>query len=272
MSDDVVQDSTEGATAEVAEPVQAPEEKQAEQTDQPGQSKEETFFDPKQVPEELVPAYKQMQAAFTKKTQEIASSKKEAEELRSQAEAFKKYQQYTPILDEMLAGNQKTSTEPGMMALEKNLRDAGYSDEAIEMMKIGAKVISNQFKEQQFQASLETKMAEAEQVDKRLNDNSLIFKTEDGESMTFGEIVAKFATSSKDWVNDPVGATKKAVKLVDSLISKSKQDGKEELSNSAKSKATKYPSIATSPQSAAKTSRLMTMEEAAEEAKSELKL
>lgn len=35
-------------------------------------SSEESFFDPKAVPDELLPAYKQMQRAFTQKTQEIA--------------------------------------------------------------------------------------------------------------------------------------------------------------------------------------------------------
>jgi hypothetical protein len=38
------------------------------------------FFDPKQVPEELMPAYKNMQAAFTSKTQAIASDKQKIQQ------------------------------------------------------------------------------------------------------------------------------------------------------------------------------------------------
>jgi hypothetical protein len=40
---------------------------------------EATFFDPAELPDELKPAYKQMQKAFTKKTQEIAKHKQKVE-------------------------------------------------------------------------------------------------------------------------------------------------------------------------------------------------
>lgn len=40
---------------------------------------EPTFFDPKALSPELVPAYKQMQAAFTKKTQELAAQRAKVE-------------------------------------------------------------------------------------------------------------------------------------------------------------------------------------------------
>lgn len=43
------------------------------------QPDETTFFDPKEVPEELQPAYKQMQRAFTKKTQDLAKHRKKVE-------------------------------------------------------------------------------------------------------------------------------------------------------------------------------------------------
>ena len=39
---------------------------------------EDSFFDPRTVPQELQPAYKQMQAAFTKKMQAIASVREKA--------------------------------------------------------------------------------------------------------------------------------------------------------------------------------------------------
>ena len=39
----------------------------------PDTTAEDSFFDPKAVPEQLMPAYKQLQAAYTKKTQSIAA-------------------------------------------------------------------------------------------------------------------------------------------------------------------------------------------------------
>ena len=61
-----------GLTGTAAEPQSAP-------APAPGPAEHadtgETFFDPRDVPNELQPAYKQMQAAFTKKTQAIAKDK-----------------------------------------------------------------------------------------------------------------------------------------------------------------------------------------------------
>lgn len=45
----------------------------------PSAPEEETFFDPKTVPPELLPAYKQMQKAFSKKTQTIAQQRQKLE-------------------------------------------------------------------------------------------------------------------------------------------------------------------------------------------------
>ena len=92
--------------------------------------KEENFFDPKSVPQELLPAYKQMQAAFTKKTQEIAAARKEAESIKGK---YSKYDQYIPVLEEMLTPRQTAQVNPEMAALERQLKDAGYSPEAIEI-------------------------------------------------------------------------------------------------------------------------------------------
>lgn len=47
---------------------------------------EDTFFDPREVPDDLQPAYKQMQAAFTKKMQAIAEN-------RQKVEAYDAFQQ-----------------------------------------------------------------------------------------------------------------------------------------------------------------------------------
>jgi len=45
-----------------------------------GEEEDEQFFDPKAVPAELQPAYKQMQRAFVQKTQALASKRKELEQ------------------------------------------------------------------------------------------------------------------------------------------------------------------------------------------------
>jgi len=45
-------------------------------------------FDPKSLPDELVPAYKQMQGAFTKKTQAIAEERRSHEAIRRNADAY----------------------------------------------------------------------------------------------------------------------------------------------------------------------------------------
>ena len=45
----------------------------------PATPDEPTFFDPNSIPEELKPAYKQMQAAFTKKMQGISGDKQKIE-------------------------------------------------------------------------------------------------------------------------------------------------------------------------------------------------
>jgi hypothetical protein len=64
-----------------SQPETTPEvtEGQAEQGTTPTETPPETFFDPQSVPEELQPAYKQMQSAFTKKMQRIADSRKKIE-------------------------------------------------------------------------------------------------------------------------------------------------------------------------------------------------
>jgi len=245
----------------------------AGQTDTTGQS-EDSFFDPSKLPEELVPVYKGMQAAYTKKTQEIAEMRKNAETLKADAEAYTKYKPLIPIVEEMLASKKANEVSPELTALETRLKQEGYSEEAINMMKIGAKVILDQFNQtratDQENIELKSKISEAEQLDPRLNDESLVYKTEDGKSLTFGELVAKLVFSDPEWRKNPVGSTKEAIKTIDALVGKAKNEGKEELSNSAKAKAQKFPGVSSSPQSAAANSQPKTIQEAAQEAKKEL--
>lgn len=232
----------------------------------------ESFFDPNNVPEELKPAYKQMQAAFTKKTQEAAEIRKQAETYREKAEAYGKYEQFIPIVEEMLQGQGKQQTSPEMVQLEAQLRSAGYSDEAIEMMKIGADFTLRQFNQTQAVDRLQSQIAEAGKVDPRLNDPSISYDIGEGQSITFGQMVEEIVMADSKWRQDPVSATKRAIAKVDALIGKAKSEGKQELSANAKAKATMFPKTNTSSQGSAKTGQAMSIQDAFREAKEELGL
>jgi hypothetical protein len=261
----------------------------AQHTEDQGQSNqdattEESFFDPNTVPEELKPAYKQMQAAFTKKTQEIAARNKELAAVKEKADAYAKYERFVPILEEMLGQeNKPQSPQSGveLAALEQDLKTKGYSDDAIEMMKLGAQFIMNQVnqsreqekiqvqREQEFRV-LNQKIEQAELVDPRLKDEALTYQTADGETVKFYELVGRIVQSDRNWTKDPVAATKKAIAYIDALTGKAKTEGKEELTNSAQSKAKKFPSLNTSPQAVSKNRIPKTMDEAFQQAKEEL--
>lgn len=232
------------------------------------------------MPEELKPAYKQMQAAFTKKTQTIAEAKKEAEQYKADAEAYAKHKQYIPIIEEMLQKNQASAPNAELAALEQDLKTRGYSDEAIEMMKVGAGFVLNHFnqtqqlqseqqKQQQEVARISSDLDKAVALDKRLTDQSLTYQMEDGSKATFGEIVEQLVAANPNWKSNPVEATKKAIRTVDALISNAKTMGKEELSNSARTKATKFPSSNSSPQSAVDDTQPLSIAEAFKQAQAE---
>jgi hypothetical protein len=268
--------TTTGSTETSATDIKVDSSVQAEgkQTEDTGEPKEDTFFDPKQVPEELLPAYKGMQAAFTKKTQEIAQARKEAEGFKTKAESYDKVQHLIPIVEEMLASKKQTQDSPEMTELVSKLKEAGYSEEAIEMMKIGAQFTLNQFNqsqgEKEAQTRFESGVAEAEKLDPRLNDESLVYKLEDGKTVTFGQMVGQLTASNPKWTENPVEFTKQAIRMVDALIGSAKKEGKEELSNSATAKAKKFPSVTSSPQSAASDAAPKSIHEAAELAKAEI--
>lgn len=247
---------------------------QAAQTDTGSEQTEETFFDPKKVPEALLPAYKQMQADYTRKTQEVAKRTKEYEELRQKAEAYAKYEKFTPILEEMLGTQASQADSPEMEVLVNQLRQAGYSDDAIELMKMGAKFTLGQFERTQNakveQENFNKGVDAAEKVDPRLTDTNLTYQMEDGSSVTFGQIVAEMVSAMPDWRSDPVKATQLAIKKVDALIGTAKKQGKQELSEAAKGKANRFPQTSSSPAQAVDTNKPMSMREAAEKARESL--
>ena len=231
------------------------------------------------MPEELKPAYKQMQAAFTKKTQEIANERKQAQDFKAKAEGYAKYERYIPLIDEMMAKQQTQGESPEMQALTQRLKGAGYSEEAVEMMKVGAQFTLDQFgkfnqtQEAQKQTEFVTnRIGEAGKLDPRLNDQSLVYQTEDGKKVTYGQVVEELVAADPDWVKDPVIATQKAIKKVDALIGKAKLDGKQELSAKAKGQAARFPQVKSSPQGAAGNNQPKTIQEAYKQAKEELGL
>lgn len=246
-------DSTGTTAPETTIQENAPVTTDNAQPEQSTQQTEDSFFDPNTVPEELKPAYKQMQAAFTKKTQEIALAKKEAEAIRQKADAYEKYQPHIQKIEEMERSRTAKAPSPEMAALEQKYREAGYSDEAIDMMKMGLEYTLNHFNQtlnaKDHQTWVNNQIAEAAKVDPRLTDSSLIYKTDDGETVTYGQMVESIASSDPNLSKDIVGATKRAIKRVDALIGRAKTEGKEELSQAAKAKATKFPSNSSSPQS-----------------------
>lgn len=228
-----------------------------------GQQEGESFFDPNQVPEALKPAYKSMQAAFTKKTQEIAK-------IKADAESYAKYKDMAPILEEMLKGPKDQPTTPELKALEDKMRSEGYSEDAIKLATMTGTVLLNSMNQKQEVSRIQGGIAESAKVDPRLNDPSLVYKTDDGESVTFGQIVENLVLADPKWQADPVIATKRAIARVDALIGKAKTQGKEELSNSAQNKSRRFVSNGSSPQSTVSDEQPKTIKEAAVIAKKQL--
>lgn len=267
-------ESTDTSTVEVDQPVDqadssVPEPVQDTDNSVSESGEEDSFFDPNTVPEELKPAYKQMQSAFTKKTQEIAEARKEAEAIRQKAEAYDRYSQYVPVIDEMLAKKESQTETPQMQALAQRLREAGYDDDTINVMKLGADFVLGQFKQTQESERIGSQIEKASTIDERLNDKTLTYDI-DGETQTFGQIVEDLVVASPNWMEDPVSATQKAIKKVDALIGKAKIDGKQELSAKAKNQAAKFPQVNSSPQGAVDKSAPMTIKDAYAQAKAEI--
>lgn len=213
-----------------------------------------------------------MQAAFTKKTQEVAEARKQAEAIQAKAAELDKYSPYIPVLNEMMASQNKVQDNPEMVQLANKLKEAGYSDEAIDMMKMGAETILNQFKQTQAsekqEAYITSRLQEAAKLDPRLNDKSLTYDI-DGEQHTFGRIVEELVAADPKWTQDPYLATQRAIKKVDALIGKAKTEGKQELSATARAKATKFPSSSSSPQKAVDASTPLSIRDAFKQAAQE---
>lgn len=222
------------------------------------------------MPDELKPAYKQMQSAFTKKTQEIAEKSKLADSYKAEAEAFAKYKPYIPLIEEM-SKNQGQQQSPEMAALEQDLRAQGYNDDAIDLMKRSMGFALGVFNQQRETEKTLSAIEQAAKLDARLQDKSLVYEV-DGEQVTYGNIVEKYVLADSNWKKDPIAATQKAMKLVDALIGHGKVEGKKELSASASAKAQKFPATNSSPASATDGSQPKSIQEAYAQTKAELGL
>lgn len=268
VAEEVKTETTPGEVTPTEEQVTTPSTEVKEET-----STEESFFDPKTVPQELLPAYKQMQAAFTKKTQEIAAVKKEAEEAKAKSDKYSKYESYLPIVEEMLTAPKTPDKSTQEMALEQNLRNQGYSDDAIDMALAVRRSTLGEITEKESSQQTVADIRAAESVDPRLNDASLTYTMPDGSTSTYGDLVGMIVSSNQQWLQgkiSAVDATKKAIGVVDSLISSAKSEGKKELSNSAANKATRFPSTSNSPQGASNADEAVSFADAAKAAREEL--
>jgi len=247
-------ETTEQTTVEVPDQT-------ADQTSEGHQ--EDSFFDPNQVPEELKPAYKQMQADYTRKTQEIAAIRKEHEALKGKQDQYAKFEQFLPILEEMNAQKGAQDKNPEIEFITEELKKQGYDDSSIDAMTVLSKSLLNVLNQREAQKEqskqgewVNSQIQEAGKVDPRLNDAKLVYTTADGEQVTFGSMVEQLVNANPDWRKDPVASTKKAIARIDALIGQAKVEGKEELSQSAQSKAKRFPATHSSSQGATATDRL----------------
>jgi hypothetical protein len=230
-----------------------------------------TNFDPNSLTDpNLQAAYKQMQGDYTRKMQEVSQ---ERSQFQSQQTELQKLQQVQQILQG--EQNPQSQTNPVVEGITRQLMEAGYSQEAIDMGKVVANALleHNQAERQQaeqtqkvqeFQQQVSSNIEKAGQIDPRLNDQSLVYDMGDGEKSTFGQIVEELVASNPKWMEDPIAATQKAIKKVDAMINASKVQGKQELSNKTTQMAQTFAPVNTSPQSAVDQSKPLSVREAVE--------
>ena len=199
------------------EVVETEETGQTETESEEGTS-EESFFDPNSVPEELKPAYKQMQSAFTKKTQGIAEARKSLENFESYRPLIEKLSDpRNAYLRNILEGNQPAQQE----------QSQPYPTDPMEY----AKWVQDQTVERM---AADQDRREASKVDPRLDTDK-----------TFTNMILGIVSNNQEYSQGKISAveaTKQAVKAVDEMIVNAKKSGKAELSEQASNKAKKYAS------------------------------
>lgn len=207
-----------GETEEVGAETET-EETETETTevgDEGGESETDSsgFTDPSKIPPELLPIYKQMQADYTTKTQEIAALKKNQQFLDSTKGLIQKL--YDPsnkeVLDKLM-GNQEQQypTDP---------------------VKYAEWIQQNTLKQMQEMMAQQEDYRKAESVDPRLSSDA-----------NFQQIILGLVSTNPDFVNRSITAeeaTRRAVKFFDDQINTAKKVGKTELSEQAVKKSSKF--------------------------------
>lgn len=221
-----------------------------------------TNFDPNALTDpNLQTAYKQMQADYTRKMQEISQK----------SQQYSKYEQYAPILDAMSTHQPgKSPVSPVVDTMVSQLREAGYDDPTIEVGKTIAESILNHIGQEkqveQQQQFVTSQFAEAVKADPRLEDPSLVYDYGEGKA-TFGEIVEELVAADPNWSKAPLPSVQRAIKKVDAMINTAKTQGKQELSQQTTQKAQNFAPVQSSPQGATSSDQAMSIREAFEAAK-----
>lgn len=179
-------------------------------------------FNPEELPDELKPAYKKMQADYTRKTQAIAERGKELERL----------QRFSPLIDRVLSnpqllaqvtGQPQGQVQPGQPETEEEIPDD--PKEYAEWVKNNTVQEIQQQLAQRERAQVERAkriqdFKQAEQVDPRLN-----------EDPKFQSVILGLVRTNQDFQNGRISATeatKQAVADYDAQIEQIKKSAQEE--------------------------------------------
>ena len=167
----VQQTETETSDASTSTDQTAPQESTSSEQPSGSAASDETpsfidNFDPKSLPDELVPAYKQMQGAFTKKTQAIAEERRSFEAIKRNADAYNVLMGNPDVRNhvlDLLKG--KTTEAPPQEDLAKvdisQLTDRQLMDHQQNMM------------DQHTEKKIEEKMAAIEPIQRQLLNNGV---------------------------------------------------------------------------------------------------
>ncbi len=219
-----------------------------------------TNVDPATLTPQDQETYKNMQADYTRKMQEISQ----------QAQQYQQYEQYLPVLQAMAQHQPGQSpVNPVVDGIISQLREAGYDDNSIQVGKIIAENLLNYNQQEktieQTYNKVTTEFAQAAKMDPRLEDPNLVYEV-DGEKQTFGQVVEKLVSADPNWHQKPLVSVQKAIKTVDAMINSAKTQGKQELSKQTQTKAQSFAPVSSSPQGTAKGDGSMSIREAIEAA------
>lgn len=203
-------------------------------------SSEESFaksFDPKTLPKELQAAYKQMQSDYTKKTQEIAGSRKQLEDYQRN-EALIQYLSSNPEVTQQFIDQMNTPKQPQEIEIPddpvefyKRVKEESKKESFDEFMKY------MQQKEQQDNHTkwVNDQAEQAAKLDPRLDDEG------------FASIISDIVTNDggiRKGEKDIVQATKDAIARYDTHFNAKLEAEKQKLSDMARQK--RNPSVPSS--------------------------